>query len=82
MRAREVVGGRAQVHFGVVPDKVFEVHERAREPQAGADSMRGVRRIHPSDRARAEALVEARQTILGGRERAGEAVQGSGSGIT
>ena len=73
VRPREVVGGRAQVHGGVVPDKVFEVRQRAREPQAGA-GVQDVRAADPplSDRARAEALVAARQKILGGRERARE----------
>ena len=73
VRAREVVGGRAQVHGGVVPDKVFEVHQRALEPQAGA-GVHDVRAADPPlpDRACAEALVAARHGILGGRERARE----------
>jgi hypothetical protein len=49
-----------------VQDEVFEVHERAPEPQAGAgvDKMRAA---DPAlaDRALAEALVEARQRVLG-----------------
>ncbi len=83
VRAREFVGGRALVHLGVVQDKVFEMHQLALEPQAGA----GVQEMRPADpplpdRACAEALVEARQGVLGGRERARERRPGQRTGST
>ena len=73
VRAREFAGGRAQVHGGVVPDTVFEGHQRALEPQAGA-GVHDVRAADPPlpDQACAEALVAARHGILGGGERARE----------
>ena len=73
MGPREFVGGRALIHPRVVQDEIFEVQQLALEPQAGA----GVQKMRPADpprpdRALAKALVEAREGVLGGRERASE----------
>ena len=77
MGAREFVGGRAQVHFGVVQDEVFEGHERALQPQAGA-GIHKMRPAHPPvpDGARPQALIKARERVVGGRERARKRVPG------
>ena len=59
------------IHAGVMQDEVLEADERAGEPEAGA----GVLEMGPADktlgdRARPDALIEAGERILGGRERA------------
>ena len=73
MGPREFVGWRALIHPGVVQDEIFEVQQLALEPQAGA-GVQKVRAADPPrpDRALAKALVEAREGVLGGRERARE----------
>lgn len=73
MSPGQLVGRGADVHAGVVEDKVVEVDEFAVEPQTGA----GVGEVHPADRAVAywafgQPLVEAGERILGGGERPGE----------
>ena len=56
---------------------IFEVHQLTLEPQAGA-GVHEVRPAHPPlpDRALTEALVEAREGVFGGRERARKGVPG------
>ena len=66
------MGRRADVHAGVVEDEVVGVDELAFEPQSGS----GVDEVSPGRPAVAngtfgEALVEPRDRILGGGERAG-----------
>ena len=60
MGARQFVGGRAKIHFGVVENEVFEVDEFAGEPEAGAGVVKmraGVKTV--AQGAGAQALVEA-----------------------
>ena len=67
MRAGQFVGGRAQIHFGVVEDEVFEVDEFAGEPEAGAGVVKmraGAKTV--AQGAGAQALVEAGEGVLGG----------------
>jgi hypothetical protein len=73
MGAGELVGGAADILAGVVQHEILEVDEFAFEPQRRA----GVEEVAPgcpsvADRARAQPLVEPRQPVLGGGQRAGE----------
>jgi hypothetical protein len=85
VRPRQIVGWGAEVHAGVVQDEVFEMHERALKPQAGAgvDKMRAADPALP-DRALAQPVVEARQRVFGRGERAGERCPGQriGEGVS
>ena len=59
------------IHAGVMQHQVLEADEFAGEPEAGA----GVLEMGPADKARGDrarpyALIEARERILGGGERA------------
>ena len=70
MGAGEFVGGRSDVHAGVVQHEVFEVDELALEPERGG----GVGEVGPrdpavADGARSQPLVEPRQRVFGARER-------------
>ena len=67
MGACQFVRGRAQIHFGVVEDEVFEMHQFAGEPEAGA----GVVKMRTGDpagahRAGAQPFVETGEGVLGG----------------
>jgi hypothetical protein len=87
VRARELARRRADVHAGVVENQIVEMDELAFQPQTGA----GVGEVSPgdppgADRALGESLVEARQRILRGRERArngypGERIWDLGAGL-
>ena len=73
MGTREFVGGRADVHAGVVQHKVFDMDELTLEPERG-DRVRKVGSRDPAvaDGARSQPLVEPRQCVFGACERSGE----------
>ena len=75
------MGGRADVHAGVMQDEVLEGDELAGEPEAGA----GVLEMRPADktlgdRARPDALVEAGERVFGGGERIFQRIQDAAVG--
>ena len=71
--ADQGVGGRADVHAGVVQHEVFEVHQFALEPQGGA-AFGKMRPRNPAlaHRARPQPFVEAGERILRLGERRGQ----------
>jgi hypothetical protein len=70
VRACEFVGGRADIHAGVVQHKVFEVDGLVSERQGGGSvGKMGACDPAVAERAFAEAFIEARQGIRGRGER-------------
>jgi hypothetical protein len=71
--ARELVGRGADIHTRVVENEIIQVDEGAVEPQTGA----GVGEVRPrapavADWTLGQPLVEPRERIFGGGQRAGE----------
>jgi hypothetical protein len=80
--ARQRVRGRAQIPLSVVQDEVFEVHQLALQPQAGA----GVHKMRPVHHPFRMGLIPKRSSRRAKASSAAasgsaSALQGSGSGI-
>ena len=76
MRPGELVGRRADVHVGIVQDKVLEMDKFALKPKGGGGVIK-ILACDPAvaDRAFGHALVEAGQSIFGAGERADQGTQ-------
>ncbi len=58
------MGGRTRVHAGVMQNEILDLHELSRPPKRGAGIMEmGAQPKGFRDRARPQALIQARQRV-------------------
>ena len=80
MRLDEFMTGAADVHAGIVEDRVFEMDKFAFGPQRGTSlSKIGPRDKPVAEGADAQAFIEPRQAVVRGRQRRDELGEGGGA---